>query len=141
MNSSLETLVGVLPDDRSEIIKAMFSTLSDANLQLLKQKGYHTYCYVTGWSKFSDTSLPPLSKWGNTLDGGAVKVTETNLQHTRKMWETVQCGTLQDYHESFLKLYCALLALVCEIHRQLSFDTYKLDCMNSFTLPNMAKEA
>ena len=40
MNSSLEKLVEILPDDRFKIMRAMFSTLSDANLQLLKQKGY-----------------------------------------------------------------------------------------------------
>ena len=57
------------------------------------------------------------------------------------MLEILECGTLQDYHDSYLKLYCALLACVCEFHRQLSFDTYKLDCMHFFTLPNMAKEA
>ena len=127
MNSSLEKLVEILPDDRFEIMRAMFSTLSDAKLQLLKQKGYYPYSYVTSRSKFSDTSLPPLSKWGNTLDGGAVKVTETNLQHARRMWEILECGTLQDYHDSYMKLDCALLACVCEFHRQLSFDTYKLD--------------
>ncbi|XP_075250893.1 uncharacterized protein LOC142343091 [Convolutriloba macropyga] len=123
MNSSLEKLFEILPDDRFEIMRAMFSTLSDANLQLLKQKGYYPYSYVTGRSKFSDTSLPPLSKWGNTLDGAVVKVTETNLQHARRMWEILECGTLQDYHDSYLKLDCALLACVCEFHRQLSFDT------------------
>ena len=116
MNSSLEKLVEIVPDDRFEIMRAMFSTLSDANLQLLKQKGYYPYSYVTGRSKFSDTSLPPLSKWGNTLDGGAVKVTETNLQHARRMWEILECGTLQDYHDSYLKLDCALLACDCEFH-------------------------
>ena len=62
MNSSLEKLVEISPDDRFEIMKAMFSTLCDANFQLLKQIGYCPYSYVTGWSKFSDTSLPPLSK-------------------------------------------------------------------------------
>ena len=53
----------------------------------------------------------------------------------------MECGTLQDYHDSYLKLDCALLACVCEFHRQLSFDTYKLDSMHFFALPNMAKEA
>ena len=141
MNSSLEKLVEISPDDCFEIMKAMFSTLSDANLQLPKQKGYYPYSYVTGRSKFSDTSLPPLSKWGNTLDRGAVKVTETNLQHARRMWEILECGKLQDYHDSYLKLHCALLACVCKFHRKLSFDSYKLDCMHFFTLPNLDKEA
>ena len=96
----MEKPVEISPDDRFEIMKAMFSTLSDANFQLLKQIGYYPYSYVTGRSKFSDTSLPPLSKWGNTLDGVAVKVTETNLQHARRKWEILEWGTLQDYHDS-----------------------------------------
>ena len=95
MNSSLEKFVVFLPDDRFELMKAKFSTLSDANLQLLKQKSYYPYSYVTGRSKFSDTSLPTLSKWGNILDGVAVKVTETKLQPACRMWEILECGTLQ----------------------------------------------
>ena len=57
------------------------------------------------------------------------------------MWNTLNCQTLQDYHDAFLKTDCALLACVCEFHRELSFSTYKLDCMHFYTLPNMAKEA
>ena len=57
------------------------------------------------------------------------------------MWEILECGALQDYNDSYLKFDSARLACVCEFHRQLSFDTYKLDCMHFFTLPNMAKEA
>ena len=50
--------------------------------------------------------------------------------------EILGCGTLQDYHDADLKLDC-----VCDFHRELSFTTYKLDCMHFFTLPSMAKEA
>ena len=57
------------------------------------------------------------------------------------MREILHCSTLQDYHDGYPKLDCALLACVCEFHRELSFKTYKLDCMHSYTLPNMAKEA
>ena len=57
------------------------------------------------------------------------------------VWEILECRTLQDYHDSYLKLDCALLACVCDFHRQLSFDKHKLDSMHFFTLPNMAKEA
>ena len=70
-----------------------------------------------------------------------MKVTETNLQHARRVWEIIECGALQDYHDSYIKLNCALLAYVCEFHRQLSFDRFKLYCMHFFTLPNMAQEA
>ena len=108
MNSSLEKLVEILPDNRFEIMKAMFSTVSDHNLRLLKQKGYYPYSYLIGRSKFNDTSLPSLIKWGNTLDEGAVQKTETNLQQARNLWEFPESGTLQDYR--YLKFDCAQLA-------------------------------
>ena len=92
-------------------------------------------------AKFSDTQLPPLENWGNTLDGANVYITESNLAHAIRMWEILGCGTLLDYHDAYLKLDCALLACVSEFHRELCFTTYKLDCMHFFTLSNMAKEA
>ena len=74
-------------------------------------------------AKFSDTQLPPLEKWGNTLDGGNVNITESNLAHASRMGETLGCGPIQEYHDTYLKLDCALLACVCEFHQVLSFTT------------------
>ena len=59
MDSSLEKLVEISPDDRFKIMKAMFSTLSDANF--LKQIGYYPYFYVTGRSKFWSVQVTPVS--------------------------------------------------------------------------------
>ena len=73
-------------------------------------------------AKFSDTQLPPLENWGNTLDGGNVNITESNLAHAGRMWEI-----LQDYHYAYFKLDCALLNCVCQFHSEVSFTTYKLD--------------
>ena len=140
-NSSLEKLVEILPENQFEIMKSMFATVSGENIQLLKQRGYYPYSYMSSRAKFSDTQLPPLEKWGNTLDGGNVNITESNLANASRVWEILGCGTLQDYHDAYLKLDCALLACVFDFDRQLSFTTYKLDCMHFFTLPNMAKEA
>ena len=68
-------------------------------------------------------------------------VSEENLGHANQMWKLLGCKNLQDYHDAYLKLDCALLACVCEFYRELSFGTYKIDCMPFYTLPNMAKEA
>ena len=78
-------------------------------------------------AKFSDTQLPPLENWGNTLDGGNVNITESNLAHAGRMWEIIGCGTLQDYHYAYFKLDCALLNCLSQFQRELSFTTYKLD--------------
>ena len=141
MNSSLEKLVDILPRDRFGILASVFPNLSSTELKLLQQKGYYPYSYVSGREKFSEKSLPPLNEWRNTLEGNAVTITQENLNHAKTMWNTLNCQTLQDYHDAYLKTDCALLACVCEFHRELSFSTYKLDCMHFYTLPNMAKEA
>ena len=137
-NSSLEKIVEILPVNQFEIVKSMFPTVSGENFQLLKKKGYYPFSYMSSRAKFSDTK--PLENWGNTLDGGNVNITESNLAQS-SMWEILGCGTLHDYHDAYLKLDCALLACVRDFHRELSFTTYKLDSMHFFTLPNMGKEA
>ena len=110
MNSSFEKLVEILPENQFEIMMSMFPTVLGENIQLLKQKGYYPYSYMSSRAKFSDTQLFPLERWGNTLDSGNVNITEINLAHASRMWEILGCGTLQDYHDAYLKLDCALLA-------------------------------
>ena len=141
MNNSLEKLIEILPENQFEKMKSMFLTVSGENIQLLKQKGYYPYSYMSSRTNFSDKQLPPLEKWGNTLDCGNVNFTESKLAQASWMWEFLGSGTLQGYQDAYLNLDCALLACVCEFHRKLSFTTSKLDCMNFLTVPNMAKEA
>ena len=141
MNSSLEKLEEVFPENQFEIMKSLIPTVSDENIQLLKQKGYYPYSNMSSRTKFSDTQLLPLEKWGNTLDGGNVKIIDSNLAHANRLWEIFCSRTLQDYHDAYLIIDCWLLTWFCEFHRELSFTTYKLDCMHFFTLLKMAREA
>ena len=107
MNNSLEKLVEILPENKFEIIKSLFPTVLRENIQLLKKKGHYPHSYMSSRAKFSDTQLPPLENWGNTLDGGNVNITESNLAHASRKWEILGCGTLQDYHDAYIKLACA----------------------------------
>ena len=104
-------------------------------------KRYYPYSYVSGREKFNKKSLPPVYEQRNTLEGNAATITQENLVHAKTIWITLNCQTPQDYHDAYLETDCAFLACVCEIHGELRFSTYKLDCMLFFTLPNMAKEA
>ena len=108
MNSSLEKLVEISPDTQFDIMKAMFPSVSESNAHLLKQKGYYPYSFVCDRTKFSEQSLPPISEWRNTLEGGKLAVSEENLGHANQMWKLLGCKTLQDYHDAYLKLDCAL---------------------------------
>ena len=134
-------MVYILPRDRSGVLVYVFPNLSSSELKLFHQKGYYPYSCVSGGEKFSKKSLPPPNEWRNTLEGNAVAITQENLNHAKKMWNTLNCQTLQDYPAAYLKTSCAILACVGDFHRALNFSTYKLDCMHFYTLPNMAKEA
>ena len=90
---------------------------------------------------FSEERLPSLSERRNTLEGDKLAVSEEKLSHANQMWKLLGCKTLQDPHDAYLKLDCALSACVCDFHRELSFRTYKLDCMYFYTLHSMAREA
>ena len=129
MNGLIEKLVEILPENQFEIMKSMVPPKLGENIQLLKQKGYYPYSYMSSGAKFSDTQLPPLEKFGNTLDDGNVNITESNLARASRMWENLGCGALQDYHDAYLRLDGALLACVCEFQEEMCFTTYKLDCM------------
>ena len=137
----MNSLVDILPRDCFGILASVFPNLSSTELKLLQQKGYYPYSYVSSRKKFSEKSLPPLNERQNTLEVNSVKITQENLNQAKTMWNTLNCQTLQENHDAYLETDCALLACVCKFHRELSFPTYKLDCMHFYTLPNMAKEA
>ena len=93
MNSSLEKLIEILPDTHFDIKKAMFPSVSESNAHLLKQKGYYPYSYVCDRTKFYEQSLPSLSEWRNTLEGGKLAVSEENLGHANQIWQLLGCKT------------------------------------------------
>ena len=129
MNSSLEKLVDILPRDRFGILASVFPNLSSTELKLLQQKRYYPYSYVSGREKFSQKSLPPLNEWRNTLEGNAVTITQENLNHAKTMWNTLNCQTLQDYHDAYLKIDCALShAFVNSTESSVSPPTNSITC-------------
>ena len=84
MNSSLEKMSEILAADQFGILNLMFPGTSDSDLELLKQKGHYPYSYVSDRNIFLDTNLSPLENWRNTLEGDAVSINETELEHAKK---------------------------------------------------------
>ena len=96
---------------------------------------------MSNWTKFSEDSLPPKKALKDSLDGTTIKQNEWNHANRNRMWNLVGCKTMQDYHDAYLKLDCALLACCSEYCRKISFKTYKLDVVQFFIAPNIAKDA
>ena len=122
-------------------MESMFAHIPAPDRQLLKQKGYYPYSCMSDRSKFAERELPALSKWTNFLKNGKISINESELDKAKKMWQLLNCETMQDYHDSFLKLDVALLACCSEYCREIIFQTYRLDVAQFFTAPNMAKDA
>ena len=138
-NASLEKLTETLPQSEFGILEIMFNETPSDYFDLLKQKGYYPYSYMSNRTKFSEDSLPPIEAWKNSLNGTTNKQNEWN--HANRMWNLLGCKSMQDYHDAYLKLDCALLACCSEYCRKISFKTYKLDVVQFFTAPNVAKDA
>ena len=59
-NASLEKLTDTLPQSEFGILEAMFNETPSDHFDLLNQKGYYPYSYMSNRTKFSQDSLPPI---------------------------------------------------------------------------------
>ena len=75
-----------------------------------------------------------------TLGNGKIAISSKELKKTNKMRQMFKCGTMQDYHYCYLKLDLVLLLCCSEYCRKLSYQTNRLDVVQVFSAPNMAKD-
>ena len=59
------------------------------NVSLLTQKGVYPYDYVSSIDKFSETQLPPKSKFYSKLNDE--DISDSDYQHVINVWNTFQC--------------------------------------------------
>lgn len=153
LQASLENLAICLK--RSSLIhfksmKQHFPT----TLDLLTQKGVYPYSYFTSLDKFNETQLPPVEYFINDLEANddlrqeltiPNKAPSKRLQqlmqdykYAQTVWDTLQCKTLGDYHDIYLKVDVLLLADIFENYRTTIYNDYQLDPAHYFTLPGLA---
>ena len=81
MPHSLKFLVADLPDNRFDILRCKYESYSNSVFQLLCQKGFYCYSYITSEQVFEEKVLPPLSDWKNTLLGVEVTINEIDYKY------------------------------------------------------------
>ena len=142
MGMSLEKLVSFLPTVGFKIIDNHFEEkFAKKQVKLLHQKSFYQYSYFDHFERFSEKRLLPLNKWKNTLAGGEVSITLKNLAHANQVFRTFKCKKLGDYHDFYLTTDTLLLACVFEKFRKVCYETYGLDCAQSFSAANLAGDA
>eukprot|EP01048_Picozoa_sp_COSAG05_P023417 COSAG05_NODE_5063_length_1274_cov_0.869787_2_plen_330_part_00 len=142
LNASLEKLTKNLFDKGKGKDKFIYSKRhcsKPEHLDMLLQKGVYPYDYMSTWDRFSETKLPPKSKFYSKLSESHISA-EAHM-HGQAVWDAFECSHLGDYHDLYMKTDVLLLADVFENFRQICMESYELDPAHYFTTPNFAWDA
>ena len=138
MNMSLDKLVSFLPVEAFAILDDHFSAShTTEEIKLLHRKGFYPYSYADSFEKFNETKLTPLDQWVDTLRGGKISITETDLSHANEVFKKFSCESFGDYHDLYLKTDTHLLAAVFEQFRKVCYRTYR----QYYSAANLAGDA
>ena len=141
MPQSLESLVADLPDNRFEILRSKYESYSNSDFQLLCQKPFYCYSYITSEQVFEEKVLRPLSEWKNTLHGGEVTISKSDYNHAQTVFSKFGCQNIGGYHDLNLTCNTLILACVFEAFRDICCDKYGLDCAQYYGAPNLSGDA
>ena len=130
--------------DESTIFQHTLSVLGEADLQhllpLAKRKGVFPHNYITSSACLDESELPPLTAFTcglNSLKG----ITEADYQHALSAWAELDCKTLWDYADFYLRVDVGGLADVMEKFRQDSYNSYHIDPVFQYSLPGFSWRA
>ena len=99
-------------------------------------KGVYPYSYMSSPDKFSETCLPPIESFYDTLRDQPLK--EEDYERAKQIWSRFDMCTMQNYQDHYLLTDVFLLADVFENFRQSVMHRHKLDCLHFVTLPSLA---
>ena len=120
LSSSLGSLAKNLYKDDFKYLSQEF----DNNvLDLVKQKGFDPYEYMSDFEKFKE-ELSRKGKFYSSLTGE--KISDKQYHHVIKVWNKLEMKTMKDYHDLYLKCDGLLLADVFESFRNNSLKNYGL---------------
>ncbi len=140
MSTSLEGLVSNLPENSLGLLDEHFAW-NPEHVELLHQKGFYPYSYMSGPEKFDDVALPPISEWKNTLAGEQVTISTKDYEHAQKIFTLFGCKNMRDYHNLYLAVDTLQLACVVEHFREATFQSYGLDAAQYFSASNISGDA
>ena len=90
-------------------------------LDLVKQKGFCTYEYMTDFENFKE-KLASKENFYSSLTG--TKMSDKEYDHVLNVWNKIEMKTMKDYYDLYLKCDVTLLADVFEKFRNNSLINY-----------------
>ena len=109
LNESLDSLVKVLgKNGRDQFVHTRKAFPDSIQFNLVCQKGIYPYEYMTGVSKFVETSLPQKEAFFSKLSDEGIS--DNDYTHAQNVWSAFNMKCLRDYHDLYLKTDVLLLA-------------------------------
>ena len=136
MSTSLSKLVNNLPETAFQNVGKYYTK---EKLDLIKRKGVYPYEYMDSIERFKETTLPPKESFYSSLNDG--HISDEDYEHAKKVWDTFEMKSLEDYHELYNKTDTLLLADVFENFRDICSSNYGLDPAHYYTSPGLAWDA
>ena len=107
-------------------------------LNLVKQKGFFPYEYMSNFEKFKE-QLPSKEKFYSSLTGK--KISDKENDHVLKVWNKFEMKKMTDYHDLYFKCDILLLAGVFEKFRNNSLKNYGLWSSHYLSAPALIWDA
>lgn len=90
----------------------MWSFNKSEDVNLLCQKGVYPYSHIKNFEVFEETCLPPKEAFRNDLTGE--DISSEKYEFAQRVWSSMGCNTLGDYHDLYLYQDILLLADIFE---------------------------
>ena len=118
LSSSVDSLVKNVAKDDLKYLSQEF----DFNvLDLVKEKGFYSYEYMTDFEKFKEQLLSK-GKFYSLFT--SKKISDKEYDHIVQIWNKFEMKTMKDYHDLLLKCDVSLLADVFEKFRNNNLKNY-----------------
>ena len=135
LSASLDELVSLLLRDGKSAFSHTRKHLNTDD-DMIFAKGVYPYSFMTSREKFSETSLPPIDAFYDTLREEALK--QEDYERAKETWTRFGIANMQQYHDHYLLSDVLLLSDVFENFRKTIMANHKLDCLHFVTLPSLS---
>ena len=119
-------------------LKYTSKMFKDNKLKLMAKKGVYPYDFMDSFKTF-DEQLPSKEEFFSILNDK--HISDKDYEHAKRVWKTLKCKTMGDYHDYYLASDVVLLSDVFENFRKTCLEYYKLDPCHYFTSPGLSWDA
>ena len=126
IKGSLSSLSENLSDEYKIVTKKHFPN----NFQLLKQKAFFPYEWLTD-KNINDKELPKIEKFYSSLK--LQNITQEQYDKTLEIYKKLECKTVKDYLEIYMKLDICLQIDIFNVFRNIIWDQFEIDCCKYIT--------